>query len=77
MMQKSKLALIIILIVLLAICISMMVVALLISERTFAQISAYIAIGCVVVALVGIVVIVRANQKDKKEIEEQINDIIK
>ena len=70
-MPKKKLALIITIIALLAVCIAMMVVALLISERTFAQISAYIAIACVVIALVGIVIIIRSNAKVDKELSKE------
>ena len=71
-MEKKKIILIITLIVLLVVCIVMMMIALLISEKMFAQISAYIAIACVVLALAGMVIIVRFNAKEKREYEDQL-----
>lgn len=74
-MQKNKKALIIVLICVLVVCIALMFVALLVSEKSFAEISAYIAIACVVLALVGVVIIIRTNSKAKQsEIERQIRE---
>ena len=74
-MEKKKVALVITLIVFLALCIAMMVVALLTSEKTFGQISAYIAIACVVLGLVGMVILIRFNAKEKKEYENELKKL--
>lgn len=57
-MQKK----LIVIIALLLVCIAMMAVSLIISAQTFAQISSYVAICCVVVSLVGVVIIIRSNK---------------
>ena len=65
-MEKKNFTVLFILIAMLAICIVLMGISLLMSERVFGQVSSYLAIACVVVSLVGVVVVVRSNRKDKK-----------
>jgi len=66
-MEKKNFTVLIILIVLLAVSILMMSVSLLLSERVFGQISSYLAIGCVVITLIGVVIVVRANLKNRNK----------
>ena len=74
-MQKKKTALVITLISLLAVCITLMVISLIVSETTFRQISAYIAIACVVIALVGVVTLLRSNIRERKELDQKIKEL--
>ena len=64
-MEKRNFIFLIAMITLLAISILLMSIALLASERTFGVVSSYIAIACVVVTLIGVVVVVRTNHKNK------------
>lgn len=66
-MEKKNLVFLIILMVLLILCILLMGISLLIRERTFGQVSGYIAIASIVITLVGVVVIIRSNKSGKKE----------
>ena len=47
---------------LLLICIAMMVVALLMDEQTFGQISGYFSLLCVVISLIGVLMVLRKNK---------------
>lgn len=51
---------------LLLLCIAMMVVSLVISAETFAQISSYFSIACVLISLVGVVFIIRGHKEKNK-----------
>ena len=64
-MDKKNFIFLIVLMVLLIACIAMMGVSLLVKERTFGQVSGYLAIGAVVITLIGIVVILRSNKHNK------------
>ncbi len=66
-MDNKNFKILIVLIVLLAISILMMGLALLLSERTFGRISSYLAIGCVIITLIGVVVVVISNRRKKNE----------
>ena len=64
-MEKKNLISLIALMVLLVACIALMGVSLLVKERTFGQVSGYIAIACIVITLVGVVIIMRTNKHNK------------
>ncbi len=64
-MDKKNLISLIVLMVLLLICISLMAVSLLVRERTFGQVSGYIAIACIVITVVGVIIIMRSNKPNK------------
>ena len=64
-MENKNFTVLFILIAMLAVCILLMGISLLMSERVFGQVSSYLAIACIVVSLVGVVVVVRSNRKDK------------
>lgn len=64
-MDKKNLVFLIVLMALLVLCIALMGVSLLIKERTFGQVSGYIAIACIVITLVGVVIIIRSNKHNK------------
>lgn len=64
-MDKKNFIFLIVLMVLLIACIAMMGVSLLVKERTFGQVSGYLAIGAVVITLIGVVVILRSNKHNK------------
>ena len=66
-MDKKNMISLVVLMVLLMVCILLMGVSLLIKERTFGQISGYIAIACVVITIIGVVIIMLSgrNKKDK------------
>ena len=66
-MDKKNLISLIVLMVLLVACIVLMGASLLIGERTFGQVSGYIAIACIVITLVGVVIIIRSNKHNKGE----------
>lgn len=66
-MDKKYLISLIVLMVLLVCCIALMGVSLLIRERTFGQVSGYIAIACIVITLVGVVIIIRSNKHKKDD----------
>ena len=66
-MEKKNFVALIILMVLLVLCIVLMGVSLLVRERTFGQVSGYIAIAAIVITLVGVVIIVRSNKHHKDE----------
>ena len=69
-MNKKNFKYLIILITLLAVSILLMGISLILSERTFGMVSSYIAIACVVVTLVGVVLIIRSNHKNKDQDED-------
>ena len=64
-MENKNFTVLFILIAMLAVCILLMGISLLMSERVFGQVSRYLAIACIVVSLVGVVVVVRSNRKNK------------
>ena len=64
-MDKKNFIFLIVLMALLIACIAMMGVSLLVKERTFGQVSGYLAIGAVVITLIGVVVILRSNKHNK------------
>ncbi len=64
-MDKKNFIFLIVLMVLLIACIAMMGVSLLVKERTFGQVSGYLAIGAVVITLIGVLVILRSNKHNK------------
>lgn len=49
----------------LILCIAMMVLSLIIDEKTFGQVSSYLSIACVVLSLAGVVFILRQDKKKK------------
>ena len=69
-MESKNFKYLIILISLLAVSILLMGISLVLSEKTFGLVSSYIAIGCVVITLVGVVIIIRSNHKSKKNEED-------
>ncbi len=69
-MERKNFKYLIILISLLAVSILLMGVALLVSEKTFAMVSSYVAIACVVITLIGVAVIIIVNRKNRKKDEE-------
>ena len=66
-MENKNFTVLFILIAMLAVCILLMGISLLMSERVFGQVSSYLAIACIVVSLVGVVVVVRSNRKNKNK----------
>ncbi len=66
-MDKKNLIFLIVLMVMLFACIVLMGVSLLVKERTFGQVSGYLAIGAIVITLIGVVVIIRSNRHNKDE----------
>ena len=64
-MENKNFTVLFILIAMLAVCILLIGISLLMSERVFGQVSSYLAIACIVVSLVGVVVVVRSNRKNK------------
>lgn len=66
-MEKKKLIAFISLIVLLIFCIALMSISLLVDERSFRNVSGYIAIASVVITLVGVVIIMRSSHKHKND----------
>lgn len=66
-MDKKNLIFLIVLMVMLFACIVLMGVSLLVKERTFGQVSGYLAIGTIVITLIGVVVIIRSNRHNKNE----------
>ncbi|MBR1532787.1 MAG: hypothetical protein IJ639_00330 [Ruminococcus sp.] len=66
-MDKKNLIFLIVLMVMLLACIVLMGVSLLVKERTFGQVSGYLAIGAIVITLIGVVVIIRSNKHNKDE----------
>ncbi len=69
-MESKNFKYLIILISLLAVSILLMGISLVLSEKTFGMVSSYIAIGCVVITLIGVAVIIRSNHKNKKKDDE-------
>ena len=65
-MEKKNLIILIVLMVLLILCIALMAISLLLHERTFGQVSGYLAIGSVVITLVGVVMMIRSNKHPKE-----------
>ena len=65
-MERKNFITLIVFISLLAICIALMSISLLVSEKTFGIVSSYIAIGCVAVTLIGIAVVIFRSRRDKK-----------
>lgn len=70
-MENKNFKILIILIVLLAISILMMGLALLLSEKVFGRISSYLAIGCVIITLIGVVAVIVSNRKNKNKDDEE------
>ena len=70
-MDNKNFKMLIVLIVLLAISILMMGISLLLSERMFGRISSYLAIGCVIITLIGVAVIVITNRKKNKDDDDK------
>ena len=68
-MDKKNFIFLIVLMALLIACIAMMGVSLLVKERTFGQVSGYLAIGAVVITLIGVVVIIRSNKHNMRNEE--------
>ena len=66
-MDKKNLIFLIVLMVMLFACIVLMGVSLLVKERTFGQVSGYLAIGAIVINLIRVVVIIRSNRHNKDE----------
>lgn len=66
-MDKKNLIFLIVLMVMLFACIVLMGVSLLAKERTFGQVSGYLAIGAIVITLIGVIVIIRSNKHNKDE----------
>ncbi len=66
-MDKKNLIFLIVLMVMLFACIVLMGVSLLVKERIFGQVSGYLAIGAIVITLIGVVVIIRSNRHNKNE----------
>ena len=66
-MDKKNLIFLIVLMVMLLASIVLMGVSLLVKERTFGQVSGYLAIGAIVITLIGVVVIIRSNKHNKDE----------
>ena len=65
-MEKKNLMILIALMVLLILCILLMAASLLIGERTFGQVSGYIAIASIVITVVGVVMIIRSDKHPKE-----------
>ncbi len=70
-MEKKNFTVLIVLIALLAISILLMGISLLLSEKVFGQVSSYIAIACVIITLVGVVIVLRSNHKNKDDEEDE------
>lgn len=66
-MDKKNLIFLIVLMVMLFACIVLMGISLLVKERIFGQVSGYLAIGAIVITLIGVVVIIRSNRHNKNE----------
>lgn len=66
-MEKRNYIALIILMILLILCIALMSVSLLLRERTFGQVSGYLAIASVTITLVGVIIIIRSNKRNKGE----------
>ena len=66
-MEKKNLIILIVLMVLLILCIALMAISLLLHERTFGQVSGYIAIAAIVITLVGVFLIIRSNKSNKQK----------
>ena len=49
----------------LVLCIAMMIISLIMDEKTFGQVSSYLSIACVVLSLAGVVFILRQDKKKK------------
>ena len=64
-MEKKNFIALIILMLLLVLCIALMGVSLLVRERTFGQVSGYLAIASVIITLVGVLIIIRSNKRNK------------
>ena len=66
-MDRKNFIFLIVLMVLLVSCIALMGISLLVKERTFGQVSGYLAIGAIVITLIGVIVIIRSNKHNKDE----------
>ena len=66
-MDRKNLFFLIGLMVLLVSCIVLMGVSLLVQERTFGQVSGYLAIGAIVITLIGVLIILRSDKHNKGE----------
>lgn len=66
-MEKKNLIALLTLMGLLVLCIALMGIALLVHERTFGQVSGYLAIACVAITLVGVAIIIRSDLHHKNK----------
>ena len=66
-MEKKNFIVLIILMIMLILCIALMSISLLIRERTFGQVSGYLAIASVAISLVGMFIILRSNRRNKNK----------
>jgi hypothetical protein len=66
-MEKKNFIILIILMLLLVLSIVLMAVSLLLRERVFGQVSGYIAIASIVITLVGVILIIRSNNRHKDD----------
>ena len=66
-MEKKNFIVLIILMILLILSILLMGIALLVHERTFGQVSGYLAIASVVITLIGVLIIIRATKRHKDD----------
>ncbi len=66
-MDKKNFIFLIVLMALLIGCIALMGISLLVKERTFGQVSGYLAIGAIVITLVGVIIIIRSNKHNNDE----------
>ena len=64
-MEKKNFIALIILMILLVLSIILMGVSLLVRERLFGQVSGYIAIASIAITLVGVVIIILLNKRNK------------
>ena len=66
-MEKKNFIILMILMFLLVLSIVLMAISLLLRERTFGQVSGYIAIASIVITLVGVILIIRSNHRHKDD----------
>lgn len=66
-MDKKNFIFLIVLMALLIGCIALMGISLLVKERIFGQVSGYLAIGAIVITLVGVIIVIRSNKHNNDE----------
>lgn len=66
-MEKKNFIALIVLMILLILCIVLMSVSLLVHERTFGQVSGYLAIASVVITLIGVAIIMGSGKRRKNK----------